>query len=109
MSSGVRKTRSPTDIQLRACRDEPLGAGNRRGHSRRQPVHALRQHEEEQSPVLHSCSAARDAIPLYEMFLAKLAADLGKPIPSGEFGADMQVALFNNGPVTILIDTKARA
>lgn len=43
------------------------------------------------------------------MFLAKLAADLGKPIPSGEFGADMQVALFNNGPVTILIDTKARA
>ena len=49
------------------------------------------------------------AIPLYEMFLAKLAADLGNPIPSGEFGADVQVALVNNGPVTILIDTKARA
>ena len=42
------------------------------------------------------------------MFLAKLAADLGNPIPSGEFGADMRVALVNNGPVTILIDTKAR-
>lgn len=48
------------------------------------------------------------AIPLYEMFLNKLAAELGKPVPSGEFGADMQVALVNDGPVTILIDTKAR-
>ena len=47
-------------------------------------------------------------IPIYEMFLNKLAAELGKPIPSGEFGADMQVALVNDGPVTILIDTKAR-
>jgi D-tyrosyl-tRNA(Tyr) deacylase len=46
------------------------------------------------------------AIPLYEMFLNKLAADLGKPVASGEFGADMQVALVNDGPVTILIDTK---
>jgi D-tyrosyl-tRNA(Tyr) deacylase len=46
------------------------------------------------------------AIPLYEMFLNKLAADLGKPIPSGEFGEDMQVSLVNDGPVTILIDTK---
>jgi D-tyrosyl-tRNA(Tyr) deacylase len=48
------------------------------------------------------------AIPIYEMFLNKLAAELGKPIASGEFGADMQVALVNDGPVTILIDTKAR-
>ena len=48
------------------------------------------------------------AIPLYEMFLNKLAADLGKPVPSGEFGADMQVALVNDGPVTIHFDTKTR-
>lgn len=48
------------------------------------------------------------AIPLYEMFLNKLAAELGKAVPSGEFGADMQVSLVNDGPVTILIDTKAR-
>lgn len=48
------------------------------------------------------------AVPLYEMFLNKLAAELGKPVPSGEFGADMQVALVNDGPVTILIDTKVR-
>ena len=48
------------------------------------------------------------AIPIYEMFLNKLAADLGRPVLSGEFGADMQVSLVNDGPVTILIDTKAR-
>lgn len=48
------------------------------------------------------------AIPLYEMFLNKLAADLGKPVLSGEFGADMQVSLVNYGPVTILMDTKSR-
>jgi len=48
------------------------------------------------------------AIPIYQMFLNKLAADLGKPVPAGEFGADMQVSLVNDGPVTILIDTKAR-
>ena len=48
------------------------------------------------------------AIPIYEMFLKKLSSDLGKPISSGEFGADMQISLVNDGPVTILIDTKAR-
>ena len=46
------------------------------------------------------------AIPLYETFKAQLTADLGKSIGSGEFGADMKVALINDGPVTILIDTK---
>jgi len=48
------------------------------------------------------------AIPIYGMFLNKLAAELGKPISSGQFGADMQVGLVNDGPVTILIDTKSR-
>ena len=48
------------------------------------------------------------AIPLYEQFLARLAAERGKSIPTGEFGADMEVALVNDGPVTILIDTKTR-
>jgi D-tyrosyl-tRNA(Tyr) deacylase len=48
------------------------------------------------------------AIPLYEQFVAKLAAEFGKPIHTGEFGADMKVALVNDGPVTIVIDTKAR-
>jgi D-tyrosyl-tRNA(Tyr) deacylase len=46
------------------------------------------------------------AIPLYEQFCASLEAALGKPVPTGTFGADMQVALVNDGPVTICIDTK---
>ena len=48
------------------------------------------------------------AVPLYEQFIQKLTQDLGKPIQTGEFGADMQVSLTNDGPVTILIDSKAR-
>ena len=48
------------------------------------------------------------AIPVYEGFIKRLTEDLGRPIQTGEFGADMQVALTNNGPVTITIDSKAR-
>jgi D-tyrosyl-tRNA(Tyr) deacylase len=48
------------------------------------------------------------AIPLYEQLIAQLSADLGKPVLTGKFGADMKVELVNDGPVTILIDTKAR-
>ena len=46
------------------------------------------------------------AVPLYEKFIARLAELLGKPVGSGEFGAMMQVGLVNDGPVTIIIDTK---
>lgn len=46
------------------------------------------------------------AIPLYESFVKQLEMDLGKNIQTGQFGADMQVALINDGPVTILIDSK---
>ncbi len=48
------------------------------------------------------------AIPLYEAFVRRLAADLGRPVATGEFGADMQVALVNDGPVTIWFDTQRR-
>lgn len=47
------------------------------------------------------------AVPLYQQFIARLAHDLGKPIETGEFGAQMLVSLTNNGPVTIIIDSKA--
>jgi D-tyrosyl-tRNA(Tyr) deacylase len=47
------------------------------------------------------------AIPLYEQFKTRLAQDLGRAIGSGEFGADMQVSLINDGPVTLLIDSKS--
>lgn len=46
------------------------------------------------------------AIPLYEEFCQKLSEKLGKPVSTGEFGADMKVELLNNGPVTICMDTK---
>ena len=46
------------------------------------------------------------AIPLYEEMKKQLSNDLGKPIQTGEFGADMKVELLNDGPVTIVIDTK---
>ncbi len=48
------------------------------------------------------------AVPLYERFVARLSAELGRTVQTGTFGADMQVALVNDGPVTILIDSKAR-
>jgi D-tyrosyl-tRNA(Tyr) deacylase len=48
------------------------------------------------------------AIPLYEKFVDVLGNILGKPVQTGEFGADMKVALVNDGPVTIVIDTKNR-
>ena len=46
------------------------------------------------------------AIPLYEQFCKELSDAIGKPVGTGEFGADMKVALVNDGPVTICIDTK---
>jgi D-tyrosyl-tRNA(Tyr) deacylase len=48
------------------------------------------------------------AIPVYESFVTSLASLLGKPVATGVFGADMQVSLVNDGPVTILINTKDR-
>jgi D-tyrosyl-tRNA(Tyr) deacylase len=46
------------------------------------------------------------AIPLYEAMINQLQKDLGKPIQTGIFGADMKVSLLNDGPVTIIIDSK---
>jgi len=46
------------------------------------------------------------AIPLYESFVKQLESDLGKKVQTGKFGADMKVALINDGPVTIIIDSK---
>ena len=46
------------------------------------------------------------AIPMYEMFVKMLSEIIGKPVETGDFGADMQVELVNDGPVTICMDTK---
>jgi D-tyrosyl-tRNA(Tyr) deacylase len=57
----------------------------------------------------YSRSAGPDkAVPLYEAFVRRLSADMGKPVATGDFGADMQVDLTNDGPVTIIIDSKLR-
>lgn len=48
------------------------------------------------------------SIPLYESFVKQLETDLGKNVGTGEFGADMKVSLLNDGPVTIIIDSKNR-
>lgn len=49
------------------------------------------------------------AIPMYEQFVKQLQKVLGKPVGTGQFGADMQVSLTNDGPVTIIIDSKQRS
>lgn len=48
------------------------------------------------------------AIPLYESFLKKMEMELGKPVGRGIFGADMKVSLVNDGPVTIIVDSKLK-
>lgn len=48
------------------------------------------------------------AVPMYEAFCAALSAAIGRPVGTGEFGAEMAVALVNDGPVTIIIDSKEK-
>jgi D-aminoacyl-tRNA deacylase len=57
-------------------------------------------------PSYIKASKPEIAIPLYEKMIKQLSVDLGKTIQTGEFGADMKVELLNDGPVTIVIDTK---
>jgi len=57
-------------------------------------------------PSYIKASKPDHAIPMYEKMIAQLEKDLGKKIFTGEFGADMKVSLLNDGPVTIIIDTK---
>ena len=57
-------------------------------------------------PGYSKASKPEIAIPLYEKMIQKLSSDLGKPVKTGEFGADMKVELLNDGPVTIVMDSK---
>jgi D-tyrosyl-tRNA(Tyr) deacylase len=57
-------------------------------------------------PSYIKASKPEIAIPLYESFIAQMEAELGKKVQTGQFGADMKVALLNDGPVTLIIDTK---
>lgn len=57
-------------------------------------------------PSYIKASKPEIAIPLYENFIAQMELEVGKKVQTGQFGADMKVALVNDGPVTIIIDTK---
>ncbi len=59
-------------------------------------------------PSFIAAARPEQAIPLYESFIQKAAVQLGKKVEAGIFGADMKVALINDGPVTITIDSKNR-
>jgi D-tyrosyl-tRNA(Tyr) deacylase len=57
-------------------------------------------------PSFIKASKSEVAIPLYEKFRAQLESDIGKPIITGVFGAEMKINLVNSGPITIVIDSK---
>ena len=57
-------------------------------------------------PSFIKAARPEQAIPLYEYFITALSEKIGKPVATGTFGADMKVALVNDGPVTIVMDTK---
>src|SRR6188508_126058 len=59
-------------------------------------------------PSFIKSARPEQAIPLYEYFHADLSGKLGRPVATGTFGADMKVALVNDGPVTIVMDSKNR-
>lgn len=60
-------------------------------------------------PSYIRASKPETAIPLYKQFVESLSATLQQEVPTGEFGADMQIELLNDGPVTIIIDSKNKA
>ena len=59
-------------------------------------------------PSFNAAARPEHARPLYEQFIAQLSGALGQPVQTGEFGAMMDVALVNDGPVTLVIDSKLR-
>jgi D-tyrosyl-tRNA(Tyr) deacylase len=59
-------------------------------------------------PSFNDAARPEAAIPLYETFLQHAAAALGRPVAAGRFGAMMQVTLVNDGPVTLIVDSRDR-
>lgn len=59
-------------------------------------------------PSFHPAARPEVALPLYERFCAVAAAQLGRPVATGRFGAEMDVASVNHGPVTLLLDSRRR-
>jgi len=59
-------------------------------------------------PSFDPAASPEQAVPLYEDFVSRLASEIGRPVPTGEFAAAMEVRLLNSGPVTIVLDSRAR-
>ncbi len=64
------------------------------------------QYKKGNRPSFIRAARPEQAIPLYEYFIGNLSEKIGRPLATGTFGADMQVALINDGPVTIIMDSK---
>ena len=60
-------------------------------------------------PSFNRAALPERAVPLYEQFVGELSVALGKPVPTGCFGEHMDIEVHNDGPVTLIIDTKERA
>ena len=118
---GVEETDSPEDIEwlsgkivrLRIFNDEQ-GVMNRSVQEVRADILVVSQFtlfastKKGNRPSYTRSARPELAIPIYKQFIARLEQDLGKSVQTGEFGANMLVNLTNDGPVTILMDTKAR-
>lgn len=59
-------------------------------------------------PSFNDAAKPEEAVPLYTRFVSDLTAATGRPVPTGEFGAAMQVELVNDGPVTLVLDSRQR-
>jgi D-tyrosyl-tRNA(Tyr) deacylase len=59
-------------------------------------------------PSFNAAARPEHAQPLYELFISQLEEALGRPVSTGQFGAMMEVAITNNGPVTLILDSKSR-
>ena len=59
-------------------------------------------------PSFNRAARPEKAIPLYESFVSRLRDALGKPVPTGRFGEDMQIDVVNEGPVTLVVDSRDR-
>lgn len=59
-------------------------------------------------PSFDGAARPEEAVPLYERFVSRLSGEIGRTVATGRFGADMKVALVNDGPVTLWIDTRLR-
>lgn len=99
--------------QLRVFNDE-AGLMNRDIHEANGDILVVSQftlhasYKKGNRPSFIKAARPEQAIPLYEYFVAKLSEKISKDVKTGVFGADMKVALVNDGPVTILMDTKTK-